>query len=168
MKWINAAAATLLMGAPLLISSTAAGQSIDKHRPITMRGCVQDGATKGHYVLRNFAEVPPAGGAATPEYVQGRKVAFWLEDLPKLDKHFNQMVEVKGEVISTTEAQTEPKIQDGQFIVEVEGPGRDVDLTAAQAREAIGTTGTERQKLLLVRVDVDDVKAIGPCTAPAK
>ena len=164
MKWSTVAASTLLMCAPVLFGSTAAAQA-DKHRPITMRGCVQDGATKGHYVLRDFAEFSTDGGAILPEYVAGRKVAFWLEDLPKLDKHLGRMVEVKGEVIETSEAQTEPKIQDGKFIVEVEGPGRDVDLTAAQALEAIGTTGTQAQKLLLVRVDVDKVTAIGPCTA---
>ena len=161
MKWSTVAAATLLMVMPFLFSSTAAAKD-DKN--ITLRGCVQQGAKKGHYVLTRFSQVPPAGEAAMPKYAHGKRVFFWLEDLPKLDKHFSRMVEVKGEIISMKESESDPKMQDGQFVVEFEGPGRDVDLTGDQAREVVGTSGLTKMKTLLVRVDVDDVKEIsGSC-----
>jgi hypothetical protein len=68
---------------------------------------------------------------------------------------------VKGELLGAREGQTEPKLRDGQQIVEFEVPGRDVDLTAAQARESVGTSGTAApMKLMLIRVDVDDVKSV--------
>ena len=157
MKLSTMAAATVLMVTPLLFSSTATAKD---DKDITLRGCVQQGAKKGHYVLTKFSQVPAAGESAMPTFAHGKRVLFWLEDLPKLDKHFNRMVEVKGEIISMKESESDPKMQDGQFIIEFEGPGRDVDVSAAQAREVAGTTGTAKMQTLLVRVDVDNVTRI--------
>src|SRR5687767_14113049 len=65
-------------------------------RPVTVRGCVQPGAEKDHYVLTNVSEVLPAAGSAMPEFAHGRRVVFWLEDLPDLKKHERQMIDVQG------------------------------------------------------------------------
>jgi hypothetical protein len=158
----------LVAALTVTVTPLAAQSDLDakdwKNREITMRGCVQDGVEKGHYVLRNFAEVPAAGASAMPKFAHGRRVIFWLEDLPKLNKHLNRMVEVKGTFVDITESETDPKTRDGRMIIEFEGPGRDVDLTAAQAREVVGTSGTEKTLILLVRVNVDDVKEVaGSC-----
>ena len=153
------AAALVISGAPLAAEANQDAKEW-KDREVTLRGCVQEGATKGHYVLGKFAEVPPAGGSAMPKFAHGRRVLFWHEDLPKLNKHFNRMVELKGNFVDITEAESDPKVEDGKMIIEFEGPGRDVDLTAAQAQEVVGTAGTEALKVLLVRVDVDKVTEV--------
>ncbi len=171
MKWsLSIMASALALGA---VTLAAGAQDLDldgsrgwKGRDIVMRGCVQDGATKGHFFLTGFKAVSGPGDTPLPEFAHGRKVIYWLEDLPKLDKHLGHMVEVKGEFLSMKESQSDFKEKDGGQIVEFEGPGRDVDLTAAQAREVVGTSGSlqDELKTLLVRVDVDGVTQVaGTC-----
>jgi hypothetical protein len=135
-----------------------------KGRDFTLRGCVQEGAKKDHYVLTRFSQVPASGEAALPRVLNdGRPVFFWMEDLPRLDKYFHQMVEVRGKYIGTR-GETDPKITaDNQQILEVHGPGRNVKVTPDEAR-AVGTSGTLPTKTLLIRVDVDDVNPVaGAC-----
>lgn len=153
-------AAAALCAAPLAATANQDPNTLKRGELITVRGCVEQGAKKGHYVLANFSQIPPAGEAAIPKTWQGRRVLFWLEDLPKMDQHFNHMVEVQGEFINLRESELDPKVQDGGQIVELEGPGRDVDVTMKQAREVVGTSGMEKTQTLLIRVDVDEVKMI--------
>jgi hypothetical protein len=167
MKWSISVFASVMA---LSAATFAAGPNQDdsnkwKGRDMTMRGCVQEGATKGHFFLANFRAISGPGDTPMPESAHGRKVVYWLEDLPNLKKYLHRVVEVKGEFISMKESQSDVKEQDGVTIVEFEGPGRDVDLTASQAREVVGTSGTQNDvKTFLVRVDVDGVKAVeGTC-----
>ncbi len=154
MKWSLIAAALALTMAPMAAESQRDSDWKGKH--ITLRGCVEQGAKAGHYVMTDVTEVVPSGASTMPAYAHGRRVIFWLEDLPNLKAHMGHTIDVRGKYKSIKESETDPKVQDGAFVVELEGPGRDVDLTAAQAA-AVGTAGTT-MKTFLVRVDVDNVK----------
>ena len=161
MKWSLSVVAAALVAAMPLAAQAQFDEKDLEGRDVTFRGCVQQGAEKGHYVLTRFNQMPAAGEVAFPRMLpDGRRVFFWFEDLPKLDRYFNQMVEVKGELLGTRDGEVETKFEDGQVIVELEGPGRDVDLTADKAREVVGTSGTGSNKTLLIRVDVDAVDAV--------
>ena len=111
-------AAVALCAAPLAAADRDPND-LKKGDPVTVRGCVEQGAKKGHYVLTNFSQVPTAGEAAIPKTWQGRRVLFWLEDLPRMDKHFNRMVEVQGEFINMRKSELDPKVQEGQQVVEL-------------------------------------------------
>lgn len=135
-------------------------QRLERTREITLRGCVEPGAKEGHYLVTNVTEMQPAGGSAMPAFAHGRRVVFWLEDLPNLRKHMNHMIEIRGDFKDIKKSETDPKVRRGVVVVELEGPGRDVDVSASQAERAIGTAGINKMKTFLIRVDVDDVKMV--------
>jgi hypothetical protein len=141
MKRALAAVAMLLAVAPL--TGTARQSDAAKHE-ITFHGCVIPGQDKGTYAVTQVVEVPGPGGSTMPEVAHGRRVLFWLKNDDNVKKHIGRMVEVRGDFTGLQESEVELKAgrqNNGELVVEFEGPGKDVKVPNSSVGDAIGTAG---------------------------
>ncbi len=138
---------------------------------ITIRGCVGRAVpgsadaqqmlvwTRGDIMLSNALSIRAGQpGAATD------RVFYWLDNKEDLSKHVGQMVEVKGDLGDFKKGELEIK-RDGEFTdIELELGGK-----TEKARVPTAWLGTHRGEgefdIVSRKIDVDDVKVLGPCTA---
>lgn len=161
------AVALMLACAPL----AAAQQDDNTDRDITLQGCVTAGVDNDTYVMTDVREMVGPGGSSMPAAAHGRRILFWLEEDDEVEEHIGQKVEVRGTIGELEESEIELKAgphEDGGLIVEFEGPGEDVLASNAEVGAAVGTTGRNEPEqndipTYLVRVDVEDVQALGDC-----
>jgi hypothetical protein len=127
-----------------------------KGQPVTIRACVKAGIDPGSVVLNRVYEV--RGGALIAPAV-ARPVVYWLDDARKLRSHIGETVEVTGKIqgVGTSEADIQRQ-PDGSLIVELEGPGNDVETTLDAVPEVVGTSGTRADvETTLIRMHVEQV-----------
>jgi hypothetical protein len=151
MKW-------LLVGIAIAAGVVVQAQSptTAKGEPVTIRACVKAGIDPGSVVLNRVYEV--RGGALIAPAVS-RPVVYWLDDSRKLRSRIGEMVEVTGRIqgVGTSEADIQRQ-PDGSLIVELEGPGNDVETTLDAVPEVVGTSGTRTDvETTLIRMHVEQV-----------
>ena len=162
----GAAAAVLLGFAPALAQDHAAHHQegkLMKGASIAIEGCVTAGENDDTFVLGAVREIP-----GRPVETGLRRV-YWLDDVDELEGKVGQVVRVDGRIDGIEEGKMDVKpgkADDGGTIVELEGPGRDVDATPA----TIGTAGAAgrtaeapKTSLTVIRLDVDKVTIVRAC-----
>lgn len=129
-------------------------------KTVTLTSCVEKGEKPDTFVLTRTADVPvhpPTMG----------RVAYWLDTVKPLREHVGHQVRVRGTITEVKQSEMEVKVGDdaqGGWTVEIEGPGRDVETSAATAGVAkAGRADEERDlKLTLVKLKVTDVVMAAP------
>lgn len=147
MKWSGIAAAMLLAAAPIAAapqSSSPSPSSTATGGKITLQGCVRPGVDKDQVLVTDVTEIPDAGKSAIPTEAHGRKVIFWLDRDDALKPLVNRKVEVTGTQGTIEKSEIELKAghqKAGGFVVEFEGPGRDVKASNDVVGQPLGTSG---------------------------
>lgn len=162
----GAAAVVLLGFGPALAQDHAAHHQqqtkLMKGSSVAIEGCVTAGENDDTYVLAAVREIP-----GQPVTTALRRV-YWLDDVDGLRGKVGQVVRIDGRIDGIEEGKVDVKpgkAEDGGTIVELEGPGRDVDTTPATV--SVGTAGAAAEApktlLTLIRLDVDKVTALRAC-----
>jgi hypothetical protein len=133
---------------------------------ITIRGCVdrvQPGSlsaepmlvwTRGDIMLSNAKSL--LTGAST------ERVFYWLDDDDDLGKHIGQMIEVKGDLGEFEKGEVEID-KDGDFTkIELKLGGKTEKARVPTAWLG-GARGEAEFDIVARKIDVDEVKVVGPC-----
>ena len=159
---------------PLLLATALAVAVAQQPREISFQGCVTPGLDRDTYVVAQVSQVRSAGDAEIPEVAHGRRVLFWLDNDEAVKASVGRKVEVRGTFASIEESEIELKAgrqQAGGFVVEFEGPGRDVRTADPSVSTSVGTAGrvaAEQNdvKTYLMRINVSKVTPLeGSCSA---
>lgn len=162
----SAAGALLLGFGPALAQDHAAHHQegkLMKGASIAIEGCVTAGENDDTFVLGAVREIP-----GRPVETGLRRV-YWLDDVDELEGKVGQVVRIDGRIDGIEEGKMEVKsgkADDGGTIVELEGPGRDIDTTPATvgtAGAAARTADAPKTSLTLIRLDVDKVTVVRAC-----
>lgn len=134
------------------------GNKYDKGSTVTLQGCVVAAEKKDTYVLTNVREWP----IATSEMGKYGKRYYWLDKLGKdLRAHGGHTIQVTGKISDVQKSEIElKKGDDGTgMTVEIEGPGKDVVTSAANAN--VNPSSTKKDiPITLLKVKVDEIKMI--------
>lgn len=150
----------------LLLSLGATFAAAQKHSEptvgstVTLTSCVEKSPTNGDkFVLTHVADVPshPA--------TKGGRVVYWIDKVDRLKPHVGHQVRLMGKITDVDKEEMEVKLgdaPDGGAIVEIEGPGKQVKATAAQAGVSTsGQTSKERDiPTTLVKLKLDKVEMV--------
>ena len=102
----------------------------------------------------------PAGVPIGTTGVSGR-VFFWVDE--DLSKHVGQRVEVKGDLEDIEQGKIEIETK-GEFTeIELELDGREEQMRVPTAWLSPGTPRDTEIEIAARKVDVDDVRVLGPC-----
>ena len=162
------------MGPLLIATAFAMAFAQSETHEISFQGCVTPGLDRGTYVVTQVTDVAGPQNAQIPEMAHGRRVLFWLDNDAAVRTNIGRKVAITGTYTGIEESEIELKAgphQTGGFIVEFEGPGRDVRTADPSVSTAVGTAGrvtTEKNdlKTYLLRIDVTNVRTIeGSCSA---
>lgn len=165
-KIVCGAAGALLLGFGPAVAQDHAShhqqEKLMKGASMAIEGCVVAGENPGAFVLGPAKEIP------------GRPIASGLRRFYRLDSvgdlrgMVGQVVRVEARIDGIEEGNLEVKpgkAEDGGTIVELEGPGRDVDTTP----EVVGvgtsgsTEGAPKTPITVIRLDVDKITAVRAC-----
>ena len=159
----NAVAIIALAIAAAGARATAVEQQAGHHstgQEVTLSACVEAGQKPDTFVLTQTADVPvhPA--------TMGR-VVYWLDTVKPLREHVGHQVRVRGTITEVKQNEMEVKLGDddqGGWVVEIEGPGKDVRTTPEKA--GVETAGRQADKndirTTLVKVKVNEVVMTAP------
>lgn len=165
-KMVCGAAGALLLGfGPALAQDHAAHQDqarLMKGASMAIEGCVTAGENDDTYVLGAVKEIPGR------PIQTGLRRFYWLDSVDDLRGKAGQIVRIEGRIDEIEEGKIEikpGKAADGGTLVELEGPGRDVDTTPAAAglRTARHTAHTPKTTITVIRLDVDRITAVRAC-----
>lgn len=159
--------ALLISAAPVVAQDHAAHNTQDKlmkGSSIAIEGCVTAGENKDTFVLNAVREIPGR------PVETGLTRVYWLDSISQIRGMAGQIVRVEGRIDGIQEGRMEVKpgqAADGGTIVELEGPGRDIDATPATVGTAggMGTAPAAGPKKLttVIKIDVDKVTAVRAC-----
>jgi hypothetical protein len=155
----KAAAALVAAGLAVTTAAMAAQDRSAAHhnvgQNVTLTSCVEKGQTPDTFILTKTSDVPvhpPTLG----------RVVYWLDTVKPLREHVGHQVRVVGSITEVKQGEMEVKLGDdekGGWVVEIEGPGRDVRTTPEKAGVAV--EGRESQKddikTTVVKLKVSDV-----------
>jgi hypothetical protein len=134
---------------------------------ITIRGCVgrPDPSSTQQVLVWTRGDIMLGGAVPVRAGQPGtftERVFYWLEDDDDLSKHIGQMVEVKGEL---------GKFEQGELEFEREGEFTEIELRLGGKTEKarvpsawIGTPAEGEVPIVSRKIDVDEVRVVGPCT----
>ncbi|MBA3950018.1 MAG: hypothetical protein H0X44_08765 [Acidobacteria bacterium] len=131
-----------------------------KGSSVAIEGCVTAGENDDTYVLGAVKEIP------------GRPVETSLRHFYRLDSvrllrgKVGQVVRVEGRIDGIEEGKLEVKpgkADDGGTLVELEGPGRDIDSTPAVVGTGGATAAAGKTTMTVIRLDVDKVTVVRAC-----
>jgi hypothetical protein len=152
-----------LANAPAVAQDRQAGHhSVGQN--VTLTSCVEKAQGADTFILSDTADVPvhPA--------THGR-VVYWLDSVKPLREHVGHQVRIQGSIAEVTQEEMEVKLGDdgkGGWMVEIEGPGKDVKTTPPKA--GVETADRKDQeddiKTTLVKVKVADVTMVAPTCQP--
>lgn len=157
----------MAFGAALMMSALVGGLGFAQTpslegTSLTIRGCVRTGVRPGMFVLHPVAEVHPDGKVIVPTNL-ARPVLYWLDDISGLRSHVGRTVDVSGTIKDVREYEAEVRADaahKGGMIVELEGPGRDVEASVDAIPGVVGTSGTlpaSDVKTVVLEIDVASV-----------
>jgi len=136
----------------------ADGKKYDKGSTVTLQGCVVAGDKKDTYVLGHVREWPMADSDMGKH---GRRM-YWIDKKgDDMKEHLGHQIQVTGKITDVKKSEIEMEDsarKDGQ-VVEIEGPGRNVETTAANAGVA-ANHGTEDIPITLLMLKVEELKMI--------
>ena len=146
----------------------ADGKKYEKGATITLQGCVVAAeAKKDTYVLTNVREWP-VGNSDMGKY--GKRY-YWIDKGSKDYKaHLGHTIQVIGKISDVEKSELEFKAgENGMGMnVEVEGPGRDVVTSPANAQAPVPAGQQAAKKdvpITLLKVKVEEIKMTSPtCT----
>ena len=139
---------------------------------ITITGCVVRGSTPSGSIPDllvwsqsdiMMAGAASAGNSAVPIGTAGAagRVFFWVDE--DLSKHVGQRVEVKGDLEDIEKGKIEIETK-GQFTeIELDLDGREETMRVPTAWLSPGTPRDAEIEIAARKVDVDDVRVLGPC-----
>lgn len=133
-------------------------KNYDKGSEITLQGCVIAGEKKDTYVLGRVQEWP-AGQSDMGKH--GRRM-YWIDKkADELKPHLGHLVQLTGKITDVKKSEIEMegvKKGPGQ-VVEIEGPGKNVKTSAANAG-VTAAHGTEDIPITLLMLKVEELKMI--------
>jgi hypothetical protein len=134
------------------------GKKFDKGATITLQGCVVAGDKKDTYVLAKVQEWP-VGNSAMGKY--GRRM-YWIDkDAADMKAHMGHTIQVTGKIsdVKKSEIEMEDVRKGPGHMVEIEGPGPNVETSARNAGVPAGH-GTDDIPLTLLVLKVEELKMI--------
>ena len=142
------------------------GKKYDKGATVTLQGCVMAGEKKDTYVLGKVREWPVANsemGKHGPRY-------YWIDKKgDEMKGHLGHTIQLTGKITDVEKSEIEVKVGDGPEgqVVEIEGPGKNVVTSAANANVNVAARpNLDDIKITLLKVKVDELKMISS-TCPA-
>jgi hypothetical protein len=138
----------------------------EKGATVTLQGCVVAAEKKDTWVLTNVKEWP-VGDSNMGKF--GKRY-YWLDKLGKdLRAHGGHTIQVVGKIDEVKQSEMEVKKGDDGMgmTVEIEGPGRDIVTSAANANATVTSKPEQADiKITLLKLKVDEIKMISPnCNA---
>ena len=144
----------------------ADGKKYEKGSTVTLQGCVVAAEKKDTYVLTNVREWPVSN---TDQGKFGKRY-YWLDKVSKdMKAHLGHTIQVIGKISDVSKSEMEWKAgDDGTGMnIEIEGPGRDVRTSAANAAVNPGTVPNKDDiKITLLKVKVDEIKMTSSTCSP--
>jgi len=134
------------------------GQKYDKGATVTLQGCVVAGDKKDTYVLGNVREWPMANSDMGKH---GRRM-YWIDKKgDDMKDHLGHQIQITGKItdVKKSEIEMEDSAKKDGLVVEIEGPGRNVETTAANAGVA-ANHGTEDIPITLLMLKVEELKML--------
>jgi hypothetical protein len=129
----------------------------DKGSTVTLQGCVTAAEKKGTFVLTSVKELPVAEsmtGKYGPRY-------YWINKGAKdLMGHLGHQIMLVGKITDVEKSEVEIKSgeMNGGTVVEIEGPGKDVRTSAANANvNAAARPNKEDIDITLLKVNVEQL-----------
>ncbi len=167
MRKISLAAAALLLSfAPAAAQDTAAhnrNTALAKGAAISIEGCVAAGQKADTFVLGTVKEIP---GSVVQT---GQRRIYWLDSTKHLRGHVGHHVQINGRVTDLERSEMEVELgagKNGGAVAKIEGPGQ-AEVQVAPAAVGVGTAGQTKKEvdipILLVKINVDSVKALRAC-----
>lgn len=139
---------------------TKAEAKLVKGGSVAIEGCVTAGENADTYVLGSVMEIPGR------PIETGLRRFYWLDSVSQLRGKVGQVVRVEGRIDGIDEGKMEVKpgkAADGGTLVELEGPGRDIDTTPATVGTSGGSAAAPKTPITVIKIDVDKVTAIRAC-----
>ena len=140
------------------------GKKYDKGATVTLQGCVVAAEKKDTFVLTNVREWP----IANSDMGKFGKRYYWIDKGSKDYKaHLGHTIQVIGKISDVEKSEIEFKAgENGMGMnVEVEGPGRDVVTSPANAQAPVPagqTAGKNDMPITLLKVKVEEIKMTSP------
>ena len=163
----TAAGLALAIGLVAGVSPVAAqgnmdGKKYDKGATVTLQGCVTAAEKKDTYVLTGVKEWP-AGNSEMGKY--GPRM-YWIDKSAKdLKGHLGHTVQLTGKITDVEKSEMEIKTGESGagIVVEIEGPGKDVKTSPANAnvdmsKRAGIKSGEKDVKITLLKLHIDELK----------
>ena len=144
---------------PVAAQGNMDGKKYDKGATVTLQGCVTAAQKKDTYVLTGVREWPVGNSEMG---IHGRRM-YWIDKSAKdLKGHVGHTVQLTGKITDVEKSEMEIKAgESGAGLnVEIEGPGRDVRTSAANAgvNPAGKTPNKDDIKITLLKLKIDDLK----------
>jgi hypothetical protein len=134
------------------------GKKYDKGATITLQGCVVAGERKETYILSRVTEWP-VGKSDMGKH--GRRM-YWIDKRGgDMKAHLGHMIQVIGKItdVKKSEIEMEDVKKGGGQVVEIEGPGHNVETSARNAGVP-ATHGTDDIPITLLMLKVEELKMI--------
>ena len=134
------------------------GKKFDKGATITLQGCVVAGDKKDTYVLGNVREWPLAN---SDQGKYGRRM-YWIDKKSDdMKAHLGHTIQLVGKItdVKKSEIEMEDAARSQGQVIEIEGPGRNVETSAANAGVA-ANHGTKDIPITLLMLKVEELKML--------
>lgn len=134
------------------------GKKYDKGATVTLQGCVIAGDKKDTYVLSKVQEWP-AGNSDMGKH--GRRM-YWIDKKgDDMKAHLGHLIQLTGKItdVKKSEIEMEDATRSQGQVVEIEGPGHNVETSAANAGVA-AVHGTKDIPITLLMLKVEELKMI--------
>jgi hypothetical protein len=165
LKWLSVALGVCAAATGQAFAQAPESESL-RGQPLVIRACVSTGVNPGTFVLNRVVEVRPGGRIVVPRGL-ARPVIYWLNEAGELRDHVGRMVEVRGTIgdVEASEAEVRADADEiGRVVVELEGPGENVEAMADAIPGVVGTSGTQPDRTVETVVLEIDVDAVTPVT----
>jgi hypothetical protein len=159
----TAFALVIALGVAAGISTVSAqehgdGKKYDKGSTVTLQGCVAAAEKKDTFVLTNVSEWP----VANSDMGKYGKRYYWIDKGSKdLKNHLGHTVQVIAKISDVEKSEIEFKRgENGMGMnVEIEGPGKDVKTSAANADvNPAARANMKDMPITLLKLKVDEIK----------
>lgn len=134
------------------------GKKYDKGATVTLQGCVIAGEKKDTFVFGNVNEWPIGNSEMG---LHGQRM-YWIDkDSKAIMAHLGHTIQVTGKItdVKKSEIEMEDATKKEGLVVEIEGPGRNVETSPANAGVAV-THGTEDIPITLLMLKVEELKML--------
>lgn len=134
------------------------GKKFDKGATVTLQGCVVAGEKKDTYVLGKVQEWP-IGNSEMGKH--GRRM-YWIDKKgDDMKGHLGHLIQLTGKItdVKKSEIEMEDATKAEGLVVEIEGPGRNVETSAANAGVA-ADHGTKDIPITLLMLKVEELKMV--------